>query len=141
MAADPKTVSGISEKDLVKMDSATRLILRTAISFRTLVGANALFVDSDRTGSGGKVAATSIGEMAYLLAEIVCVQLQQILEHRGIVNLAPIGALARLGIARAYAVQGDTVKAEAAYQDFLRSGKTPTPASPSSSPRKPNTPS
>jgi hypothetical protein len=35
MAADPKTVSGISEKDLVKMDSATRLILRTAISSRT----------------------------------------------------------------------------------------------------------
>jgi predicted Zn-dependent protease len=29
------------------------------------------------------------------------------------------GALARLGLARAYAVQGDTARARAAYQDFL----------------------
>jgi hypothetical protein len=31
----------------------------------------------------------------------------------------PIGALARLGLARAYALQDDTIKARAAYQDFL----------------------
>jgi len=31
----------------------------------------------------------------------------------------PWGALARLGLARAYAMQGDTAKARAAYQDFL----------------------
>ena len=31
----------------------------------------------------------------------------------------PWGALARLQLARAYAVQGDTAKAKAAYQDFL----------------------
>jgi predicted Zn-dependent protease len=30
-----------------------------------------------------------------------------------------VGALARLGLARAYALQGDTAKAHAAYQDFL----------------------
>jgi hypothetical protein len=29
------------------------------------------------------------------------------------------GALAHLGLARAYAVQGDTAKARAAYQDFF----------------------
>jgi hypothetical protein len=29
------------------------------------------------------------------------------------------GALARLGLGRAYAIQGDTAKARAAYQDFL----------------------
>ena len=29
------------------------------------------------------------------------------------------GALARLGLARAYALQGDTAKARAAYQGFL----------------------
>jgi cytochrome c-type biogenesis protein CcmH/NrfG len=29
------------------------------------------------------------------------------------------GTLARLGLARAYAMQGDTAKARAAYQDFL----------------------
>ena len=31
----------------------------------------------------------------------------------------PIGALAHLGIGRAYAMQGDTAKAKLAYQDFL----------------------
>ena len=31
----------------------------------------------------------------------------------------PWGALARLGLARAYAIQGDTAKARAAYQVFL----------------------
>ena len=31
----------------------------------------------------------------------------------------PIGALAHLGLGRAYALQGGTAKARAAYQDFL----------------------
>ena len=31
----------------------------------------------------------------------------------------PVGALAHLGLARAYAMQGDTAKARAKYQDFL----------------------
>jgi eukaryotic-like serine/threonine-protein kinase len=31
----------------------------------------------------------------------------------------PIGALAHLQIGRAYAMQGDSVKTKAAYQDFL----------------------
>ena len=30
-----------------------------------------------------------------------------------------MGRLAHLGLARAYAMQGDTAKARAAYQDFL----------------------
>ena len=40
---------------------------------------------------------------------------------------APIGALARLGLARAYALQGDTAKAHAAYQDFLSLWKNADP--------------
>jgi len=35
------------------------------------------------------------------------------------VQNGPIGALAHLGLARAYALSGDTVKAKSAYQDFL----------------------
>ena len=46
-------------------------------------------------------------------------EFQKILEHRGIVTNEPIGALARLGMARAYAIQGDSAKARAAYQDFF----------------------
>src|ERR1700719_4410375 len=46
-------------------------------------------------------------------------EFQKILDHRGIVLNEPIGALARLQLGRAYALQGDTAKARAAYQDFL----------------------
>jgi tetratricopeptide (TPR) repeat protein len=46
-------------------------------------------------------------------------EFQKILDHRGIVLNEPIGALAHLQIGRAYAMQGDTAKAKAAYQDFL----------------------
>ena len=43
----------------------------------------------------------------------------KILDHYGVVGNQPIGALAHLGLARAYTLQGDTPKARAAYSDFL----------------------
>lgn len=46
-------------------------------------------------------------------------EFQKILDHRGIVLNEPIGALAHLQLGRAYAMQGDTTKARAAYHDFL----------------------
>jgi DNA-binding winged helix-turn-helix (wHTH) protein/tetratricopeptide (TPR) repeat protein len=46
-------------------------------------------------------------------------EFQKILDHRGVVVNEPIGALAHLGLARAYVLQGDNPKAKAAYQDFL----------------------
>ena len=54
-------------------------------------------------------------------------EFQKILDHRGIVVNEPIGALAHLGLARAYALQGDTAKAQAAYQDFLTLWKDADP--------------
>ncbi|HTM41115.1 MAG TPA: hypothetical protein VL177_09400, partial [Terriglobales bacterium] len=46
-------------------------------------------------------------------------EFQKFLDHRSIVSNSPLGALARLGLARAYSLQGDTAKSRAAYQDFL----------------------
>jgi len=46
-------------------------------------------------------------------------EFQKIVDHRGIVIGDAFGVLAHLGMARAYAMQGDTVKARKNYQDFL----------------------
>ena len=71
---------------------------------------------------------------AYLAARqggIAASEFQKILDHACVVQNDLIGALAHLGLARAYALSGDTVKAKSAYQDFWGSGKTATPTSPS----------
>ena len=46
-------------------------------------------------------------------------EFHKILDHRGIVLNEPIGALAHLQLGRAYAMQGDTAKARAAYQELI----------------------
>jgi tetratricopeptide (TPR) repeat protein len=54
-------------------------------------------------------------------------EFQKFIDHRGLVGNFPWGALARLGLARAYAMQGDTAKARTAYQDFLTLWKDADP--------------
>jgi tetratricopeptide (TPR) repeat protein len=54
-------------------------------------------------------------------------EFQKILDHRGIVGADPIGALAHLQLGRAFVLSGDTIKAKAAYQDFLTLWKDADP--------------
>jgi len=52
---------------------------------------------------------------------------QKFIDHWGAVRNFPLGALARLGLARAYAMQGDSAKAHTAYQGFLTLWKDADP--------------
>ena len=54
-------------------------------------------------------------------------EFQKFLDHRGVALNYPLGAFAHLGLARAYAMEGDTVKAKAAYRDFLTLWKDADP--------------
>jgi tetratricopeptide (TPR) repeat protein len=54
-------------------------------------------------------------------------EFQKILNHRGIVGLDPIGALAHLQLGRTFALSGDKTKAKTAYQDFLTLWKDADP--------------
>jgi tetratricopeptide (TPR) repeat protein len=60
---------------------------------------------------------------AYLAGRLgpeAATEFQRVLDHRGVVVNDPIGALARLQLGRALALTGNTTKAKAAYEDFLR---------------------
>jgi len=67
---------------------------------------------------------------AYLMlhdGSAAAAEFQKFIDHRGAVMNFPWGVLARVGMARAYALQGDTAKARAAYQDFLTLWKDADP--------------
>jgi serine/threonine protein kinase len=67
---------------------------------------------------------------AYLLlhdGKAAAAEFQKFSDYRGLVGNFQWGALARLGLARAYVMQRDPVKAKAAYQDFLTLWKDADP--------------
>jgi eukaryotic-like serine/threonine-protein kinase len=54
-------------------------------------------------------------------------EFQKVLDQFGVVGNEPIGALAHLGLGRAYAIEGDSAKAKASYQDFFALWKDAEP--------------
>ncbi len=54
-------------------------------------------------------------------------EFQKILDHRGMVGADPIGVLAHLQLGRTFGLSGETIKAKAAYQDFLTLWKDADP--------------
>jgi Tfp pilus assembly protein PilF len=59
---------------------------------------------------------------AYLSAKqgiAAATEFQKILDHAGVVGNQLVGSLAHLGLARAYALSGDTAKAKTRYEDFF----------------------
>ena len=71
---------------------------------------------------GGSLYPVYIRGEAYLLlrqGKEAAAEFQKFLDHRGVTVSCPLGALARLQLGRAYALQGDTMRSRAAYQDFF----------------------
>jgi hypothetical protein len=57
-------------------------------------------------------------------------EFQKILDHRGVVGSEPVGALAQLGLGRAWALAGEKGKARSAYEDFFSLWKGADPEIP-----------
>jgi serine/threonine protein kinase/tetratricopeptide (TPR) repeat protein len=57
-------------------------------------------------------------------------EFQKLIDRRGLVINYPLAALARLQLARAYALSGDAAKSKAAYQEFLSLWKDADPSIP-----------
>ena len=54
-------------------------------------------------------------------------EFQKIVDHPGLMFNSPVGPLAKLGLARAYALAGEKDKSRTAYQDFLGLWKNADP--------------
>jgi len=71
--------------------------------------------------------------LAYLAANqptAAAAEFQRILDHRSIVLVDPMGAMARLQLARALVLSGDTAKAKSAYNDLFTLWKNADPTIP-----------
>jgi len=85
---------------------------------------------SDTQSFVGNLYPVYVRGQAYLAmhqGRAAAAEFHKFLEHRGIVLNSPLGALARLGLARSYLLLGDKAKASAAYHDFLTLWKDADP--------------
>ena len=81
-------------------------------------------------GDAGYLLPVYLRGEAYLMlhdGNAAAAEFQKFIDHRGVALNFPWGALARLGLARAYAMQGNKTKARAAYQEFLTLWKDADP--------------
>jgi len=81
-------------------------------------------------GGEGYLYAIYVRGRAHLLSRQgreASAEFQKIVDHPGIVLNFPTAALAHLGLARAYALSGETAKSRTAYQDFLNLWKDADP--------------
>ena len=86
--------------------------------------------DADAGTLAGNLYPVYVRGQAYLgmhQGKQAAAEFQKFLEHRSIVLNSPLGALAYLGLARSYSLQGDTARARGAYQDFLALWKDADP--------------
>jgi eukaryotic-like serine/threonine-protein kinase len=104
-------------------DSANALqVLQSSLSYELGIAGSASFATN--------LCPVYVRGQAYLAAGQglqAVAEFQKILDSRGIVFNEPIGTLAHLQIGRAYAMESDTAKAKAAYQDFLTLWKDADP--------------
>jgi eukaryotic-like serine/threonine-protein kinase len=91
--------------------------------------------DPDELGSytilaSGTIYSAYIRGQAYLMlhnSTAAAVEFQKFVAHSGVVLNFPLGALARLQLARAYMMASDNAKAKSAYEDFLTLWKDADP--------------
>jgi predicted Zn-dependent protease len=81
-------------------------------------------------GIHGDLLPNYLCAMAYLQlrkAQEAATEFRAVLDHRGVAPMSTMWEMSHLGLARSYALQGDTAKAKAAYQDFLTLWKDADP--------------
>lgn len=99
-------------------------------AIRTLAAAAPYELGITALDAGTSLYPVYLRGEAYLAAQQgsgAAAEFQKILDHPGVVQNELIGALAHLGLGRAYVLSGDTSKARAAYQDFLTLWKDADP--------------
>ena len=100
-----------------------------AIEHLRVINGNTHYWSNDPSSTDGMLPPYLRGQ-AYLQlrqGKEAATEFQRLIDHPGIVVNSPFGALARVGLARAYVLQGDPAKARDAYQDFLTLWKDADP--------------
>jgi eukaryotic-like serine/threonine-protein kinase len=138
-SGDPAEAQKLADDLNQRFPEATRVRF---VRLPAIYAALALRQGDSQKANGPRMVPVYMHGEAHLAAHEgteAATEFQKILDHRGHVGNDPILVLAHLGLGRAYALAGDTIKARAAYQDFLALWKDADPLFPFSSKPKPNT--